>query len=125
MTNDASRPPLPVLVRLPVLFASLFPAAERRVGLFVENVEEVIAPLEARWPGMRDRLCDTTPAIRRHINGFVAGHRARLETPFPPGAAVYVLRAVSGAGAAKAAARRCASPNVNAPTRLTRRSDCC
>src|SRR4051812_2792941 len=69
MSNEASRAPLPVLVRLPVLFASLFPTAERRVELFVESVDELIDALDARWPGMRDRLCDSTPAIRRHIRG--------------------------------------------------------
>ena len=35
-----------------------------------------IDALDARWPGMRDRLCDSTPAIRRHINVFVDGERA-------------------------------------------------
>lgn len=40
--------------------------------------------LDARWPGMRDRLCDSTPAIRRHLNVFVDGRRARLDTPLPP-----------------------------------------
>ena len=29
---------------------------------------------------MRDRLCDTTPAVRRHINVFVDGRRAKLIT---------------------------------------------
>ena len=45
---------------------------------------------------MRDRLCDTTPAIRRHINVFVEGKRARLDTRLAPGADVYILTAVSG-----------------------------
>src|SRR3954470_9335236 len=80
MTNEASRAPRPVLVRLPVLFASLFPTAERRVELSVESVDELIDALDARWPGMRDRLCDSTPAIRRHINVFVESKRARLDT---------------------------------------------
>ena len=41
-----------------------------------ETVDEVIDALDARWPGMRDRLCDSTPAMRRHINVFVDGKRA-------------------------------------------------
>ena len=52
--------------------------------------------LEARWPGMRDRLCDSTPAVRRHINVFVDGKRLKLEGVIPPGADVFVLTAVSG-----------------------------
>ena len=45
---------------------------------------------------MRDRLCDGGPAIRRHINVFVAGEKAGLETPLQPGAEVIVMTAVSG-----------------------------
>jgi sulfur-carrier protein len=86
----------PVLVRLPALFANLFPDAERRVELSVKTVDEMIDALDARWPGMRDRICDSTPAIRRHINVFVEGRRARLETRLAPGADVYILTAISG-----------------------------
>jgi predicted phage tail protein len=96
MTNEASRAPRPVLVRLPVLFASLFPTAERRVELSVESVDELIDALDARWPGMRDRLCDSTPAIRRHINVFVEGKRARLHTRSAQGADVFIVTAISG-----------------------------
>ena len=56
----------------------------------------MIDRLDARWPGMRDRLCDSTPAIRRHINVFVDGERARLETRLGPGAEVYIMTAISG-----------------------------
>jgi molybdopterin converting factor small subunit len=45
---------------------------------------------------MRDRLCDSTPALRRHLNIFVDGERARLETPLLPGAEMIVMTAVSG-----------------------------
>jgi sulfur-carrier protein len=86
----------PVLVRLPALFANLFPDAERRVELSVKTVDEMIDALDARWPGMRDRICDSTPAIRRHINVFVEGRRAKLETRLAPGADVYILTAISG-----------------------------
>jgi len=86
----------PVVVRLPALLTALFPAAERVMKIEAETVEDVMNELEARWPGMRDRLCDTTPGVRRHINVFVEGKRARLETPLEPGADVYILTAVSG-----------------------------
>ncbi len=86
----------PVLVRLPALLVALFPGAERLLALEVENVGALIDALDARWPGMRDRLCDSTPAIRRHINIFVDGRRSRLETPLRPGADVFILTAVSG-----------------------------
>ena len=86
----------PAVIRLPLLLTALFPGAERVVAIEAGTVAEVIDGLEARWPGMRDRLCDSTPAIRRHINVFVEGRRARLDTALRPGADVYVLTAVSG-----------------------------
>jgi molybdopterin converting factor small subunit len=89
-------PPGAVVVTLPAALLSLFPGAERRVELRVRSVGEAIAALDARWPGMRDRLCDSTPALRRHLNIFVDGERARLETPLMPGAEMMVMTAVSG-----------------------------
>jgi molybdopterin converting factor small subunit len=86
----------PAVVRLPSLFGALFPDAERVVRIEAETVADVMDGLEARWPGMRDRLCDGSPAIRRHINVFVEGERARLDTRLKPGADVYILTAVSG-----------------------------
>jgi molybdopterin synthase sulfur carrier subunit len=95
MSSDAPAP-RPVLVRLPVLFAGLFPTAPRIVELDVRSVDELFDALEARWPGMRDRLCDSTPAVRRHINVFVDGRRAVLQTPLAPGTDVYIVTAISG-----------------------------
>lgn len=86
----------PVVVRLPLLFTALFPDAERIVQVEAETVDDVMHALDARWPGMRDRLCDTTPSIRRHINVFVAGKRVRLDARLAPGADVFILTAVSG-----------------------------
>ena len=96
MPNEASLASAPVSVRLPVLFASLFPTAERTVELSAETVSEMMDALDARWPGMRDRLCDSTPAIRRHINVFVDGKRVTLDTRLAPGADVFILTAISG-----------------------------
>lgn len=86
----------PVLVRLPPHLVVLFPGAERRVSLVARSVEEMVDGLDALWPGMRERICDETPAIRRHINVFVDGRRARLSTPLDPGADVFVITAISG-----------------------------
>jgi molybdopterin converting factor small subunit len=93
MRNSAS---LPVLVRLAPALINLFPTAESRVALGVDTVEEMIDALDARWPGMRDRICDTTPAVRRHINIFVDGRHATLATRLAPGADVFILTAISG-----------------------------
>ncbi len=86
----------PVIITLPVGLVSLFPGCEREPRVAAASVGEMIAALDARWPGMRDRLCDSTPHIRRHINIFVAGERATLETRLAPGAEVVVMTAISG-----------------------------
>jgi sulfur-carrier protein len=95
MPNDAGAPS--VVVTLPPNLVRLFPGrAMRELELPASTVGEMIDALDARWPGMRDRLCDSRPAIRRHINIFVAGRRATLETRVAPGAEVTVLTAISG-----------------------------
>jgi molybdopterin synthase sulfur carrier subunit len=88
--------PKPALVRLPALLVALFPDADRLVSIEGETVADLIDGLEARWPGMRDRLCDSTPAVRRHINIFVDGKRLPLHAPVRAGADVFILTAVSG-----------------------------
>jgi molybdopterin converting factor small subunit len=85
-----------VTVVLPPPLLRLFPTAEPRVALEATTVAAAIAALDARWPGLRDRLCDSTPRIRRTVNVFVAGRKAALETELSDGAEVLVLPAVIG-----------------------------
>jgi molybdopterin synthase sulfur carrier subunit len=94
IASGALRPP--ALVRLPAVLQTLFPAAERLVESRAATVDALMDDLDARWPGMRERLCDERPAIRRHINVFVDGERAALDTPLRPGADVFILLAISG-----------------------------
>ena len=75
---------------------SLFPGAVPRVEVDASTVNDLIDALDVRWPGMGDRLRDSSPSIRRHINIFVDGTRADLDTALAPGTQVYVLTAVSG-----------------------------
>lgn len=89
-------PPVRVTVRLPAALRALFPGAPERAEVEAATVDAAIGALDCRWPGMRDRLCDSTPAIRRHINIFVAGEKAMLETPLSPGTEVIVLLAMRG-----------------------------
>ena len=60
------------------------------------TVGAMILALDQRWPGMGDRIADSRPAIRKHINVFVDGDRARLDPPLSPGAKVYIITAISG-----------------------------
>jgi molybdopterin synthase sulfur carrier subunit len=83
-------------VVLPRSLVVLFPGAERRVHVPGSTVGEVIDALDERVPGVRDRLLDAGPAIRQHLNVFVDGELAGLETPAGPDAVVHVIPAVSG-----------------------------
>ncbi|HEX8026024.1 MAG TPA: MoaD/ThiS family protein [Candidatus Limnocylindrales bacterium] len=74
----------------------MFPDAPRRLEADGATVAEVIDALDARIPGIRNRLVDAGPTLRTHINVFVAGRRARLDTAVPPGAELHVIPAVSG-----------------------------
>jgi molybdopterin converting factor small subunit len=86
----------PATVRLPAALVALFPDAPRVVALPAGTVAELIDALDARWPGMGDRLRDSRPAVRRHIRVFVNGERADLDGVAPPGADVHILTAISG-----------------------------
>lgn len=94
--TDLSPDRRPALVRIPAVLIALFPEAERLVESRAATVDALMDELDARWPGMRDRICDSRPAIRRHMNVFVDGERATLETELRPGADVFVLTAISG-----------------------------
>jgi molybdopterin synthase sulfur carrier subunit len=83
-------------VHLPRSLIALFPGAPRRLEASGSNVAQLIDDLDVRVPGIRNRLVDAGPVIRPHINVFVAGSRASLETPIPDGAVVHVIPAVSG-----------------------------
>jgi molybdopterin converting factor small subunit len=83
-------------VVLPRSLVALFPGAERRVAVSGRTVLEVLDALEEQVPGVRDRLIDAGPTIRQHLNVFVDGERAGLETPVATASVVHVIPAVSG-----------------------------
>ncbi len=83
-------------VRLPGSLTALFPGTPRRLDVDGGTVRDLLASLDARVPGMGDRLLDAGPAIRRHIRVFVDGRQAELGTPVAPSSVVDVVPAVSG-----------------------------
>lgn len=95
-SDDCNAAAPTVRVVLPAALTALFPGAPARLELPASSVAELLDELDSRWPGLRDRVRDSTPAIRRHVNVFVDGRRARLDTPLTPGAEVFVLTAMSG-----------------------------
>src|SRR4051794_15739289 len=97
MPDDKNALDLPkVIVALPAVLLNLFPGAVQRLEMRASTVGEVVDELDARWPGMRDRLCDSTPGIRRHVNVFVGGERANLQTRLAPDSEVIIMTAISG-----------------------------
>ncbi|MEX0407171.1 MoaD/ThiS family protein [Aquibium sp. LZ166] len=92
----AVRAALPVTVKLSPVLCDLFPGSRREVTMAAASVGEMIDELDRLWPGMGDRIRDTRPAIRKHMNVFVEGERATLKTSLAPGDEVYVLTAISG-----------------------------
>lgn len=83
-------------VLLPRSLLALFPGTERRHEVPGSTVAELLDALDARVPGMRDRLVESRDRLRPHINVFVAGQPAGLSTPVAPGDTVHVIPAVSG-----------------------------
>jgi molybdopterin synthase sulfur carrier subunit len=83
-------------VRLPSTLAPLFPGLPRQLDVEAASVGDVIDHLEGQWPGIRDRLCEPGPTLRRHIHVYVDRERAKLDTPVAEQARVDVIAAISG-----------------------------
>jgi molybdopterin synthase sulfur carrier subunit len=83
-------------VHLPSTLGPLFPGLPRQLDVEARTVGDVIDHLERSWPGIRDRLCEPGPALRRHIHVYVNRERAQLDTPVAEQARVDVIAAISG-----------------------------
>lgn len=88
-----------VTVLLPRSLVALFPACERRYELTPDEAPDVAAlirALDARVPGMADRLTEPGPRIRPHINVFVDGESVEISAPVAPSSTIHIIPAVSG-----------------------------
>jgi sulfur-carrier protein len=83
-------------VRLPGTLTPLFPGLPRRVEVEAATVLAAIESLETRWPGLRDRIVEEGPALRRHLHVYVDGERAGLDTPVAERSRLDVIAAISG-----------------------------
>lgn len=84
------------VVVLPRSLIVLFPGAGRRVEAEGATVAQLIDALDRRWPGVRDRLCQRSDALREFINVYVDGLPAEMSTPLEPTSTVHILPAVAG-----------------------------
>jgi molybdopterin converting factor small subunit len=83
-------------LHLPPTLPPLFPNLPRRLDVDAATVSEAIDRLDERWPGLRDRLCEEGPALRRHIHVYVDRERAALDTALDTRSRVDVIAAISG-----------------------------
>jgi sulfur-carrier protein len=83
-------------VHLPSTLPPLFAGLPRHLELDARTVAGLLDELEARWPGLRDRLCEPGPTIRRHIHVYVDRERAALDTALEERSRVDVITAISG-----------------------------
>lgn len=83
-------------LHLPTTLLPLFSGLPRQLEVDAATVDEAIARLDERWPGLRDRLCEPGPALRRHINVYVDRERAALDTRVDARSRIDVIAAISG-----------------------------
>jgi sulfur-carrier protein len=83
-------------VYLPSTLRPLFPGLPRHLELDADTVGAALDALETSWPGLRDRLCEPGPELRRHIHVYVDRERATLDTPLEPRSRIDVIAAISG-----------------------------
>jgi sulfur-carrier protein len=88
-----------VSVRIPTILRS-YTGGAAEVSAEGGTLREVIAGLNAEFPGVGGRILDDTGKIRRFVNVYVGDEDVRLaqglDTPVPPGTQVSVIPAVAG-----------------------------
>jgi molybdopterin converting factor small subunit len=88
-----------VSVRIPTILRT-YTAGSAEVTADPGTLREVIAGLDAAYPGLAGRIVDDTGNLRRFVNVYVGEEDVRfaqgLETPVPSGAHVSVIPAVAG-----------------------------
>ncbi len=88
-----------VTVYIPTPFRALT-ERQARVESHSSTVGELLADLEGRYPGMRERLRDEQGTLHRYINIYVNGQEIDelkgLETPLKDGDDVSIIPAVAG-----------------------------
>ena len=78
---------------------------EARVSADGETIGALIESLEERYPGIKERVCDTDGDLRRFVNVFVNGENARnldgIETSIKQGDEVGIIPAMAGGATAR------------------------
>jgi molybdopterin converting factor small subunit len=88
-----------VSVRIPTILRT-YTGGAAEVDATPGTLREVLAGLEASYPGIGGRILDDTGKLRRFVNVYVGEEDVRfaqgLDTPVPSGTQVSVIPAVAG-----------------------------
>jgi molybdopterin synthase sulfur carrier subunit len=90
---------MPIKVRIPTPLRKLT-HDEEIVQVDAGTVGSAIDQLQARFPGIRERLLDDTGAVRRFVNVYVNEEDIRFlqnqETPIKDGDEISIIPAIAG-----------------------------
>lgn len=88
-----------VKVRIPTPLQKLT-ANQAEVAAAGANVNDILKDLEAKFPGIKDRLCDADGKLRRFVNVYVNEEDIRFlsgaETALKDGDEVSIIPAIAG-----------------------------
>ena len=88
-----------VTVRVPTILRQ-YTAGAAEVAVDGATLGDVVAALEAAYPGIGPRVLDDAGKLRRFVNVYVNDDDVRfaegLQTPTPDGTSVSVIPAVAG-----------------------------
>ncbi|HEY8447108.1 MAG TPA: ubiquitin-like small modifier protein 1 [Thermomicrobiales bacterium] len=77
-----------------------FTDGQAQVNATGATVAEVLSDLDARFPGLKERICEPNGEIRRFVNVFVNGENVRkaqgAATPLKPGDEIGIIPAMAG-----------------------------
>ena len=86
-------------VRIPTPLRK-YTQGQEEVSASGKTVGELITDLEAKYPGIKERICDDKGALRRFVNVFVKDEDVRflknLDTPVAEGDEVSIVPAIAG-----------------------------
>ena len=90
---------MPVTVRIPTPLQRLT-NGQGEVACEGKSVTELLADLERRHPGIKERICDQDGKLRRFVNIFVNEEDIRFlkgdQTPVKDGDDVSIIPAIAG-----------------------------
>jgi molybdopterin synthase sulfur carrier subunit len=88
-----------IQVRIPVQLRALT-NGEEVVTASGRSVSEIIEDIESKYPGVKDRICETDGKVRRFVNIFVNEEDIRfldnLQTPISENDEVSIIPAIAG-----------------------------